>query len=129
MPIKIRQESLRKILQERRRKLLRDLHQEIFDTLGKDYHQAFDRAMDVGDVSIIDLLQSIDASLINIQQADLIKMDAAERKLNEGTYGICEECGKDISEERLKALPYAIRCIECEEKFEAANVKGRGPTL
>ena len=129
MPKSFKQEKLRRILQERKRKLLTDLHQEIFDTLGRDYHEAFDRAMDAGDVSIIDLLQSIDASLINIQQEDLIKMDTAERKLNEGTYGICEECGKDISEERLGALPYAVRCIECEEKFEAANVKGRGPTL
>jgi RNA polymerase-binding transcription factor DksA len=31
-------------------------------------------------------------------------MDTAKRKLNEGTYGVCEECGKDISEERLAAL-------------------------
>lgn len=129
MPRKIRQEKLRKMIQEQKRKLLADLRQEIFDTLGRDYHGAFDRAMDAGDVSLIDLLQSIDANLINIQQENLIKMDAAERKLNEGTYGICEECGKEISEERLAALLNAIRCTQCEEKFEATNVKGRGPTL
>jgi DnaK suppressor protein len=129
MPKKIRQENLRKILQERRRKLLAGLHKEIFNTLGSDYRGAFDRAMDVGDVSLIDLLQSIDVKLINIQQEDLIKMDAAERKLSEGTYGICEECGLDISDTRLAALPYAIRCIDCEEKFEGTEIKGHGPTL
>jgi len=129
MPKKIRQENLRKIIRERKRKLLAALHKEIINTLGSDYRGAFDRAMDVGDVSLIDLLQSIDASLINIQHENLIKMDTAERKLNEGTYGICEECGVEIGESRLEALPYAIRCVECEEKFEASNVKGHGPTL
>ena len=129
MPKKIRQENLRKIIKELKRKLLSSLHKEIISTLGSDYRGAFDRAMDIGDVSIIDLLQSIDASLINIQHEDLIKMDTAERKLNEGTYGICEECGKDISEGRLEALPYAIRCLECEEKFESSEIKGHGPTL
>jgi DnaK suppressor protein len=129
MPKKIRQENLRKTLRERKRKLLAGLHKEIFNTLGSDYRGAFDRAMDVGDVSLIDLMQSIDVKLISIQQEDLIKMDTAERKLNEGTYGICEECGIDISEARLAALPYAIRCIECEEKLEGTDIKGHGPTL
>ena len=129
MPKKIRQENLRKIIRERKRKLLAALHKEIINTLGSDYRGAFDRAMDVGDISLIDLLQSIDASLINIQHEDLLKMDVAENKLNEGTYGICEECGAEISESRLEALPYAIRCVECEEKLEVSNVKGHGPTL
>jgi DnaK suppressor protein len=129
MPQKIRKENLRKTLQERKRKLLAGLHKEIFNTLGSDYRGAFDRAMDIGDVSLIDLMQSIDVKLINIQQEDLIKMDAAERKLNEGTYGICEECGMDISEGRLAALPFAIRCVECEEKLEGTDIKGHGPTL
>jgi DnaK suppressor protein len=85
--------------------------------------------MDAGDVSFIDLLQSVDVKLVDIRQEELVKMDAAERKLNEGTYGICEECGRDISEERLAALLYAVRCVECEERLERAATQGRGPTL
>ncbi len=129
MPKRIRQDKLRKMLQERRRKLLLDLHQEVFEKLGDEYHGEFEQAMDAGDVSFIDLLQSVDVKLVDIRQEELIKMDAAERKLNEGTYGICEECGKDISVERLAALPYAVRCLECEERFEHTDVQGRGPTL
>jgi len=129
MPKRIRQEKLRKMLQERKRKLLADLHQEVFEKLGGEYHGEFERAMDSGDVSFIDLLQSIDVKLVDIRQEELIQMDEAERKLNEGTYGICEECGKDISEERLAAMPYAVRCIECEEHLERSNIQGRGPTL
>jgi len=129
MPKRIRHANLRKMLLERKRKLLAELHQDVFEKLGDEYRGEFERAMDAADVSFIDLLQSIDIKLVDIRQEDLIKMDAAERKLNEGTYGVCEECGKDISVERLAALPYAVRCIDCEESLEHTDVQGRGPTL
>jgi DnaK suppressor protein len=129
MPKRMRHEKLRKLLHERRRKLLAGLHDEVFERLGKDYRQEFDQAMDSADISVVDLLQSVGIKLVDIRQEELIKMDAAERKLNEGTYGICEECGADISEERLAALPYAVRCLQCEERFETTDVQGRGPTL
>jgi DnaK suppressor protein len=117
------------MLLERKKELLEEIHQELFERFGNEYRGEFERAMDAGDISSIDLLQSIGVKLVDIRQEDLIKMDAAERKLNEGTYGICEECGKEISEERLAAMPYAVRCIECEERFEHTKVKGHGPTL
>jgi DnaK suppressor protein len=129
MPKRMRQDKLRKLIQEGKKKLLSDLHEEVFEKFGDEYQKEFTRAMDSGDVSFMDLLQTIGAKKISISQEELIKMDAAERKLNEGTYGICEECGQEISEERLKALPYAIRCIECEERYEETSVQGRGPTM
>jgi len=129
MPKRIRQEKLRRMLQERKKKLLLELHQEVFEKLGEEYHGEFERAIDSCDVSFIDLLQSVDVKLVDIRQEELIKMDAAERKLNEGTYGVCEECGKDISEERLAALPCAVRCVQCEERLEHTDIQGRGPTL
>jgi DnaK suppressor protein len=128
MPKRIRQEKLRKIIQERKKKTLADLQVEV-DKLGKDYRDEFDRGMDSGDVSVVDLLQSVGIKLVGIRQEELVKLDQAERKLNKGTYGICEECGQEISEERLAAMPLAVRCIRCEERFEETDVQGRGPTL
>ncbi len=129
MPKKIRHEKLQKMLQERKRKLLADLHDQVFERLGNEYHGEFERAMDSGDVSFVDLLQTIGVKIVDIRQEELIQMDEAERKLKEGTYGICEECGKEISEERLAAKPYAVRCLEDEEKYEHTKILGRGPTL
>jgi DnaK suppressor protein len=126
---KIRYEKLRKLLQERKRKLLADLHDQLFERLGNEYREEFERALDSGDVSLVDLLQSVGVKIVDIRQEELVKMDAAERKLREGTYGICEECGKEISEERLAAVPYAVRCLADEEKYEQTKVSGRGPTL
>jgi DnaK suppressor protein len=129
MPKKLRQNNLRKMIQERKQKLLADLHEEVFEKFGNEYQIEFTRAMDSGDVSFMDLLQTIGAKKIGIRQEELIKMDSVERKLNAGTYGICEECGMEISEERIAALPYAVRCIECEERYEETGVQGRGPTM
>lgn len=53
------------------------------------------------------------ASLLAEARRDLDELDAAERRLDAGTYGICEKCGGPISPERLDALPAARRCIDC----------------
>ena len=125
MPKKIRHEKLRKLLQERKRKLLADLHDQVFEKLGSEYHGEFEHAMDSGDVSFMDLLQSIGVKIVDIRQEELIKMDESERKLREGTYGICEECEEPISLKRLEARPETTLCIRCKEDQER-NEKAYG---
>ena len=50
--------------------------------------------------------------------------DALER-IEDGTFGVCDECGEDISEERLKARPVTTLCIDCKKKQEKdEKVKG-----
>jgi DnaK suppressor protein len=117
------------MLQERKKKILAELRDQVYEKLGKEYRSEFERGMDSGDVSFVDLLQSVGIKLVDIRQEELIKMDAAERKLRDGTYGICEECGNEISKERLAAIPYAVRCLEDEERYEQTKIQGRGPTL
>lgn len=45
--------------------------------------------------------------------AMLADVDRALRKVDEGTYGICERCGRLIPEPRLEARPWSVRCVEC----------------
>ncbi len=115
---KSRQDNLRAILQEKKRKVWGDIRQEIFGKLGDEYRQQFDTAMDLGDLSFVDVLQSIGINLVKIRQEELAKIDQAERKLEAGTYGLCEECGAEIPHERLLALPFAVRCVRCEQELE-----------
>jgi len=49
----------------------------------------------------------------------ILKIQEALARIEEGTFGICEECGEEISEERLKARPVTTLCIECKTKAEA----------
>jgi DnaK suppressor protein len=47
------------------------------------------------------------------------KISRALKKLDEGNFGVCEKCGREISEERLKVRPVAVLCIKCKKKQEA----------
>ena len=50
----------------------------------------------------------------------LAQIEAAMARLERGEYGICLECNGEISAKRLQALPWALRCVRCQERFETA---------
>ncbi|HEX7036895.1 MAG TPA: TraR/DksA family transcriptional regulator [Pseudomonadales bacterium] len=53
--------------------------------------------------------------------SEIREIDQALRRLEEGTYGECAECGEPISEQRLKALPFARLCIDCANKQQSSR--------
>src|SRR5262249_60762855 len=55
----------------------------------------------------------------------IFKIQEALRRLDDGTYGICEECGEEIGIERLKARPVTTLCIECKSSQEIEERKAR----
>jgi len=55
----------------------------------------------------------------------IFKIQEALRRLDDGEYGVCEECGKNISIERLKARPVTTLCIECKSSQEMEERKAR----
>ena len=56
------------------------------------------------------------AGLLEQARAELRALDAAERRLAAGTYGVCEHCGDPIAPERLDALPATTTCIRCADR-------------
>lgn len=58
------------------------------------------------------------ANLATMNDAGIKRMERALRKINEGTYGECDECKKPISPNRLKATIWAAYCINCQEAFD-----------
>ncbi len=115
-----RTQVLKRLLDEKKRELLKLLYQDaVFEKLGRNYKTEFERGMDTADWSVVDSIQSLGLKLVDIRQSELIKMSQAQRKLEEGSYGICEECGNEISEQRLAAMIYAIHCLDCAAQNEA----------
>ena len=55
----------------------------------------------------------------------IVKIREALQRIEDGTFGDCEDCGEEIGEDRLKARPVTTLCIECKRKQEA-NEKARG---
>jgi RNA polymerase-binding protein DksA len=63
-----------------------------------------------------------EAHLEEHRWARLSAIDAAFARLHLGQYGLCEECGDEISLERLEAVPFASYCIDCQEERENKTV-------
>jgi DnaK suppressor protein len=57
-------------------------------------------------------------SVMKALRSNLREVNRALTKMDLGTYGVCESCGKPISLERLEALPWAILCIDCKHRGE-----------
>jgi len=109
---------LKRLLVEKRKEILKEIKNDTSRYIKGESKQLVDTALDDGDWSIVDLAEDINLMHLSSHRDDLQKLDEAIRKLNEGTYGICEDCGDEISEKRLNILPYAIYCIDCKEKRE-----------
>lgn len=108
---------MKAILLEEKRRLWNELRAELFRDQEK-LHTQFDIPQDVGDMGMMDLLADTGLAVTGILREKLSRMDEAERKLADGTYGICEDCGDEIDEERLRVQPYAVCCVPCQEKRE-----------
>ena len=67
----------------------------------------------------------LELTLLQMRAETLVRIDAALRRLDVGQYGFCAECGKEIAERRLRALPFAVRCQACEERREEEQGQAR----
>lgn len=62
--------------------------------------------------------RELDLENLHINTAVLHQIHGALQRLKNGTYGVCEECDGPISQRRLDALPYATRCVRCQQEVE-----------
>ena len=62
--------------------------------------------------------RELDMILTDREKKKLNQIDDAIDRIDEGTYGMCEECGVKIPKGRLKVMPFAKYCVECQEKIE-----------
>jgi DnaK suppressor protein len=81
--------------------------------------------MDPAETSEVDIQEDIEFALIQMKAETLNKINEALSRLDEGTYGLCFECGDEIAQARLRALPFAVRCKDCEEAREVAQKRER----
>jgi DnaK suppressor protein len=115
--------ELKKMLEHRRRELTNQVQGKIRDARSDSSKDR--EVLDQGDSSEIDIQDDIEFALIQMKSETLGKVIEALRRLDENTYGNCFECGDEITEARLRALPFAVRCKECEEQRETAERRER----
>jgi RNA polymerase-binding transcription factor DksA len=104
-------EKLAQYLKERRVVLLSRLRVK-----GKAYIVAANP--DCADLAQDYYLQDRSQALRDLMEGTLEQVDGALERIEEGAYGNCHDCGKDISPARLQALPYAKLCVVCQAELE-----------
>ncbi len=101
-------EELKGILLKWKEELLKDTQQSVGEPLSYEGGDEIDRADTEAERFLT--LRTLDR-----ERKLLKKIEYSLRKIEYGTYGICEVCSKEIPYERLKARPVANLCIECKE--------------
>ena len=115
--------ELKQILEERRREILSEVQTKMRDVRAEGASGEGQGVLDAAEASEADIQDDIEFALIQMKSETLHKINEALARLDEGTFGYCFECGEEISERRLRALPFAVRCKDCEEARE--NVQQR----
>lgn len=77
-----------------------------------------DQVQDPGDQALSATMETLRSSLQDTELMEYNRILQALEKIKVGTYGICVDCGEDISEKRLSSYPNAARCIACQESIE-----------
>ena len=118
-----RYEELKQMLISRQREMLNELQGKIRSVRAEGSRQ--DRAgLNPGD-SEVDIQDDLEFALIQMKAETASKINEALVRLEEGSYGLCFECGDEIAQPRLRALPFAVRCKDCEEAVEIAQQRDR----
>jgi DnaK suppressor protein len=115
-----RYQVLKRMLEERRLEIqlkLKSLRETIPVESGS--------VRDTEEQSVDDFVQEVDFALMQMKSETLARIDEAMQRLDDATYGLCTECSGEIAEARLKALPFAALCRDCQEQEESQTLAQR----
>lgn len=113
-----RHASLKQILIDKRETIIQEIKHQLGQSVTEEQQRRLEAAMDSGDQALVDLEREMGISLQEMRNRERQLIDDALVSLDEGTYGVCPECGEEISEKRLHALPFARLCVACQSKRE-----------
>jgi DnaK suppressor protein len=113
-----RKNTLRELLNAKKQEILGDIRKSMESSRDEDVRLGFEVAQDNADRSVEDLNRHIAASLRGAKSEMLDSIDEALARLEDGTYGTCEDCGNEIPLERMNILPFASCCVACQEVID-----------
>ena len=122
-------QQLRSVVDTRRTALARELGEDLDRVREDRLENVVGAVPDPGDESVQSLIQDLDQANASRDLSELRTLEAARARIDDGSYGICINCGQDIGFERLRANPGAERCIRCQTLFEKTHASPGGSTL
>jgi RNA polymerase-binding protein DksA len=122
-------EELRTIMSTRAGQLREEIRQTLLKSDQEQYAMIADQVRDLEDDSFADLMVDVNLAEIDRDLQELRLIDGAMRRIGDGRYGRCDECGLAIEIARLRATPFASRCFDCQSVFERTHFQNIGHTL
>lgn len=110
-----RRKALEEILVNKRKEVVQQIEHLM---MAQEETPAGSAILDTGDQSLKNHETDVDLTLLEMNNRRLKEIEEALLKLREDRYGMCEECGAEISSGRLKAMPFAKYCVVCKERQE-----------
>ena len=92
------------------------------NALNKDHSRTTSMPNNMAELGSGNFDQELTLSLLGSEKDALEQIDEALERIEDGSFGQCEECGVKIPEPRLEALPYAALCIQCASRREEVQV-------
>lgn len=120
-----RLQELRRSLLGKREAIIKEAKEEIAKYISGENRQLVDTALDEGDLAVVDISEDVNLMRLASHRQSLLDIDETLRKIDDGSYGICEECGEEIGEKRLKVLPTATLCRNCQDRKEKLEAIGK----
>lgn len=116
-------------LQEQRAQVLEQLRQQRGGALSRSESAAQARETASDDWAKADAERDMSIALEERESAELIAIDEALKRIADGSYGLCVDCGVNIPTARLHANPAAMRCVSCQDKLERSSGGAHPATL
>jgi RNA polymerase-binding protein DksA len=110
--------QLASLIEERRDALLDEIRREVARGRDESYAEVAGATHDAGDEALADMVADLANAEVTRDLGEVRGLDAALRRIADGNFGICVDCGSDIPLARLQAQPGAARCIECQARHE-----------
>ncbi len=120
-----RHTELKRILEERKSEVLAQVQEKMRGVQAENIAGNGQGVLDYVESTEADIQNDIEFALIQMKSETLNRIEEALACLEAGTFGNCSECGDEISERRLRALPFTVRCKDCEEARELAERRER----
>jgi len=121
-----RYKELKQMLDDRRRELQAEVQGKMRGVREEGtWGGKLNEVLDTVESAEADIQEDLEFALVQMKSETLNKVNDALVRLEQGNYGNCFDCGEEIAEKRLRALPFAVRCKDCEEARENAEQRAR----
>lgn len=122
-------EELRRAIVARHTALVAEVHSDVDRARDESYGEIAGAVTDTADQAAAYLLSDVDQAEVTRDLLEVRALEAAQARLEGGSFGCCSDCGLEIAFERLRVNPAATRCVDCQRSHEKTYAHPAEPRL